>query len=135
MGEQKLGNLMTSWITICDTCKRSDWEDRGANQTDGEILAGLIEKAAKDVPNLRTRRVSCLMGCKAGCNVAVQGSGKLNYTIGDFEPLEEAAKAIVGYATLHAASATGQVPYRDWPQEIKGHFVTRHPPLPEGDDA
>mgnify|MGYP001021787131 CR=1 FL=1 len=51
------------------------------------------------------------------------------------EAIEEAAKAIVGYATLHAASATGQVPYREWPQEIKGHFVTRHPPLPEGDDA
>jgi hypothetical protein len=25
------------------------------------------------------------------------------------------------------------VPYRNWPQAIKGHFVTRHPPLPDAD--
>jgi len=124
---------MTTWITICDTCKRSDWESRQIEQTDGEVLASLIEVAAAGIPNLRTRRVSCLMGCKAGCNVAVQANGKLNYTISDFEPHEDAAAGIVGYATLHAASETGQVPYREWPQAIKGHFVTRHPPIPTED--
>ena len=34
------------------------------------------------------------------------------------------------YAALHAASDSGTVPYRDWPAAVKGHFVTRHPPLP-----
>lgn len=122
---------MTTWITICDTCKRDGWDLTGAAQTDGEKLAALIESAADGVADVRTRRVSCLMGCKAGCNVAVQSAGKLCYTLGDFEPLEEAAEGIVTYAGMHAASDTGQVPYRQWPQAIKGHFVTRHPPLPE----
>ncbi len=122
---------MTTWITICDTCKREGWESGDMSQTDGERLAALIEAAAEDAPNVQTRRVSCLMGCKKGCNVAVQGQGKLNYTIGDFEPDAEAAAGIVDYATKHAASDTGQVPYREWPQAIKGHFVTRHPPLPD----
>ncbi len=122
---------MTTWITICDTCKREGWESGDMAQTDGEKLAGLIEAAAAGVPNLNTRRVSCLMGCKHGCNVAIQGQGKLNYTVGDFEPDAEAAEGIVGYATLHAQSETGQVPYRTWPQAIKGHFVTRHPPIPD----
>ncbi len=40
------------------------------------------------------------------------------------------AQAIVDYARLHAASDSGQVPYRQWPEGVKGHFVTRHPPLP-----
>ncbi|WP_424972008.1 DUF1636 family protein [Dinoroseobacter sp. S76] len=121
---------MTSWITICDTCKRADWEDRGIETTDGEVLADLIEAAAKGTAEVRTRRHSCLMGCKAGCNVTIQGAGKLAYTLGDFEAGAEAAEAIVDYAALHAASETGQVPYRTWPQGVKGHFVTRHLPLP-----
>lgn len=121
---------MTSLITICDTCKRDDWEERGANVTDGEVFAGLIEAAALGVAGVKTRRHSCLMGCARGCNVAIQSQQKLNYTLGEFEPSQEAAEAIVGYAALHAESDSGQVPYRQWPQAVKGHFVTRHPPLP-----
>ncbi len=120
---------MTTWITICDTCKREGWEDGPMDLTDGERLAVLIEARAEG--RVRTRRHSCLMGCGKGCNVAVQGPGKLCYTLGDFEPVEEAAEGIVTWAELHAESETGQVPYRQWPQAIKGHFVTRHPPLPE----
>ncbi len=99
-------------------------------QTDGESLASLIEAAATGLSDIKTRRVSCLMGCKNACNVAIQGHGKLNYTLGAFDPNAEAASGIVAYAMAHAQSDTGQVPYRDWPQAIKGHFVTRHPPLP-----
>ena len=119
---------MTTWITICDTCKRDGWEDSGIEQTDGERLAALIEARANGA--VKTRRTSCLMGCTHGCNVAVQGPGKLAYTLGKFEPCAEAAEAIVGYAELHSQSDSGQVPYRQWPQGVKGHFITRHPPLP-----
>ncbi len=100
-------------------------------QTDGEALAALIEVATTGLSEVRTRRVSCLMGCKKACNVAIQGEAKLNYTMGEFEPTTEAASGIVAYAMAHAESKTGQVPYREWPQAVKGHFVTRHPPLPE----
>lgn len=122
---------MTTWITICDTCKRDDWAPDVRQTTDGEDLAALIEDAAAALDGVRTRRVSCLMGCKSGCNVAIQAHGKLSYTIGNFVPDAEAAAGIAAYAAAHAASETGQVPYRDWPQAIKGHFVTRHPPLPD----
>ena len=124
---------MTTWITICDTCKREDWTEKGSAVTDGETLAGLIEAAVTRAadPSLRTRRVSCLMGCTHGCNIAVQAKDKLNYTLGRFEPTGDAAEAIVDYARLHAESETGQVPFRTWPQGVKGHFVTRHPPLPD----
>ncbi|WP_224824031.1 DUF1636 domain-containing protein [Cognatishimia sp. MH4019] len=119
---------MTTWITICDTCKRDGWEQGDMTLTDGERLAALIEAEAGDT--VQTRRVSCLMGCARACNVAIQADEKLAYTLGDFTPDAEAAAGIVRYAELHAQSETGQVPYREWPQAIKGHFVTRHPPLP-----
>jgi predicted metal-binding protein len=123
--------VMTSWITICDTCKREGRETGDMALTDGERLAALIESASAGIAGLRTRRVSCTMGCERACNVTVQARGKLNYTLGRFEPTGEAADAIVAWATLHHQSATGQVPYRQWPLGVKGHFVTRHPPLPE----
>ena len=124
---------MTTWITICDTCKRDGWDQTDMEQTDGEKLADLIETAATGLSNVKTRRVSCLMGCKHGCNVAIQAEGKLNYTLGNFTPDTEAATGIVSYAMAHSASETGQVPYRTWPEAIKGHFVTRHPPLPKAE--
>ena len=122
---------MTTTITICHTCKREGW-DETTHKTDGELMADLIEVAASGTP-VKTRRFSCLMGCDRACNVTIQAEGKLNYTLGQFSPTSEAAEAIVAYAALHAASASGQVPYRDWPQAIKGHFTTRHPPLPEAE--
>ena len=121
---------MTSWITVCDTCKREDWAP-GDGPTDGARLAELIEDAATTTPTVQVRRHSCLMGCVRACNVTIQGADKLNYTLGDFEPNTDVAKAIVHYAQLHADSETGQVPYRTWPQPVKGHFVSRHLPLPK----
>ena len=39
---------MTTWITICDTCKRDGWDAERDAETDGERLAALIERAASD---------------------------------------------------------------------------------------
>ena len=122
---------MTTWITICDTCKREGWELTAMDRTDGEILATLIEAAVTGP--VATRRVSCTMGCERACNIIIQGAGKIGYSLGKFDPTLDAAKDIVAYATQHAASATGQVPFREWPLGVKGHFVSRHVPLP--DDA
>ncbi len=122
---------MTTWITICDTCKREGWDAASGAPTDGEALAALVEAAAEDSNDVRTRRVSCTMGCDRACNITVQAAGKINYSLGTFEPTAQDAEAIVDYAAKHAASETGQVPYREWPQGVKGHFVSRHQPLPE----
>lgn len=126
---------MTTWITICDTCKRVGWEAGDMSQTDGERLAAEIEQIATQQGDakIRTRRMSCLMGCANGCNVAIQAHGKLAYTLGDFEPTAENAAAIFDYAQRHQESETGVVAYGEWPEEVKGHFVTRHPPLPEAE--
>ncbi|SLN09838.1 hypothetical protein PEL8287_00114 [Roseovarius litorisediminis] len=125
---------MTTWITICDTCKRDDWNEAHHSRPHGEDMAELVEQHAQG-RDVKTRRVSCLMGCKHGCNVAIQAAGKLTYTLGNFEPGAEAAAAIVDYAEMHAQSDSGQVPFRQWPQGVKGHFITRHPPLPESDES
>lgn len=121
---------MTTWITVCDTCKRENWSERGTERTDGEVFATRIEAAVRG-RNTKVRRHSCLMGCRNACNVAIQAAGKLAYVLGGFDNSEENAAAIVDYAQLHEESETGVVPYRQWPQAVKGHFVSRYPPLLE----
>lgn len=121
---------MTTTITICDTCKREGWDAETQSQTDGELLAEAIESAALNATDVQTRRHSCLMGCNQGCNIAIQAEGKLTYVMGRFEPDTVSAQGIVEYAEKHAASEKGQVPFREWPQAVKGHFVSRIPTLP-----
>jgi len=125
---------MTTTIIVCDTCRYSV-EDKtvqiedGTEKTGGELLAEKIEQQAQQVEGVEVRRQSCLMGCERHCNTAVTAPGKLSYVIGKFDPTAESAEAVVAYARLHAESEKGQVPFREWPQGVKGHFVARIPPI------
>jgi len=115
-------------IIVCDTCNYSTDEKMLGEKTGGEILAEHVEAIAAE-RGLDVKRQSCLMGCERHCNIAIQGAGKLTYVMGKFTPDAEAADAIVEYAGLHADSETGQVPFKQWPQGVKGHFVARIPAL------
>lgn len=120
---------MTTTIFVCDTCRYSAEEKHLGEKTGGEILCEHVERLAAQNADLVVRRQSCLMGCTHHCNVAVAAREKLSYVLGAFAPDEASAQAIVAYATLHARSDTGQVPFRQWPQGVKGHFVARLPQL------
>ncbi len=118
-------------IIVCDTCNYSVEEKFLNGKTGGEILAEHVESraAAADIP---VRRVSCTMGCERHCNVSVLGAGKMTYVLGKFDPDQDAADAIVEYAERHRESETGQVPFKQWPQGVKGHFVARIPAPEQG---
>ena len=49
--------------------------------------------------------------------------------LGRFDGTQEDAEALVDYATKFGESESGAVPFRQWPQGVKGHFVARVPPL------
>ena len=119
---------MTSRLIICDTCKREGHQPLDG-KTCGEQLADLI--LAKQ-PNLTVEKHSCLMGCERACNIALQEDGKLSYVLGTFDPTEEAADGIIEYALMYQDAENGRVPYKQWPQAVKGHFVARIPPRTDG---
>lgn len=125
---------MTTTIFVCDTCRYSTEEKLYGAKTGGEILCEHVERLAAENTEIDVRRQSCLMGCTRHCNVAVTAQAKLSYVLGEFQPDEDSARAIVDYALLHARSDTGQVPFREWPQGVKGHFVARIP-TPDGESG
>ncbi|MEM7522489.1 MAG: DUF1636 domain-containing protein [Pseudomonadota bacterium] len=115
-------------ITVCDTCRREHRKELKEEPSCGEGLLEEMQKAAADTA-VEVRQVSCLMGCERACNVAISAPGKLTYVLGRFDPTEEAAAGLVEYAQGHSESETGAVPFRQWPQAVKGHFVARIPPV------
>lgn len=122
------GISMTTVITVCDTCRQADRKELKDEPSCGEGLLAAVNTAAA-ATNIEVRQVSCLMGCERACNVAISAPGKLTYVLGKFEPTDEAAAGIVEYAQGHQISDSGAVPFRQWPQAVKGHFVARVPPL------
>ena len=121
---------MTTTIFVCDTCAYAKGEKIGPDgKTGGEILAEQVEAMTANVDAIEVRRQSCLMGCDRHCNTAITAPGKLTYVLGMFTPTEASARGVVEYAQKHAESETGRVPFKQWPAEVKGHFVARIPAL------
>ncbi|WP_153020772.1 DUF1636 family protein, partial [Pseudomonas sp. BMS12] len=85
------------------------------------------EALAAAEPALQVRRTRCLMACQRRCTALLRAPGKITYVLGDLAPGSESAAALVAYARHYRQSETGQVPFRDWPAGIKGHFVARIP--------
>ena len=74
-------------------------------------------------------RQSCLWSCLKHCNVFFQDSERYTYLAGGFTPARETAEAILAWFDLHGASVTGEVPFKAWPQAMRGHFIARFPPV------
>ncbi|MGB3620882.1 DUF1636 domain-containing protein [Ketobacter sp. MCCC 1A13808] len=119
---------MTTTLLVCETCGFNDSEPDAVHS--GERLAHALERAIKDsaLP-VSLKRFRCLMACKRHCVVQVRNNRKLGYVIGDFLPDQNAVTALLQYCQAYQLSDTGQVPYRDWPEHIKGKFIARIPAI------
>ncbi|MEW5685207.1 MAG: DUF1636 domain-containing protein [Pseudomonadota bacterium] len=122
---------MTAEIVVCSTCKFAP-EDRDDPHgvAGGQRLFEAISAAALDprFATLAVSQVECLWSCSQHCNIHLRAPGKCSYVAGRFSPDGREAEAILQFALAYAASADGAVPYRQWPDGVKGHFITRSPP-------
>ncbi len=119
-------------VVACSTCRHA-----GDQRTDADGIAGgaRLARALRDVQSsddkyrsVVVQDMPCLFACQDYCTIHLRAPGKVGYVLGRFSPDEDAARAILDYAVHYGASEWGQVPYRDWPEGVKGHFLTRTPP-------
>lgn len=118
-------------VVACNTCRFSaDARDDATGLRGGARLVEALKavQAEPGYADVAVQEMPCLFACQDFCTVHLRASGKVGYVLGRFEPTEDAARAILEYAKLYAGSEMGQVPYRDWPDGVKGHFITRTPP-------
>jgi predicted metal-binding protein len=115
-------------IVVCSTCKFST-ESKFApdGRTGGEVLAQHLMAAARPDVNVTTQ--ACLWNCAKPCSVAIHDDERFSYFTGGHEPSSEQAEAILQWFDQHGASESGEVPFREWPQRMRGHFVARIPPV------
>jgi predicted metal-binding protein len=119
-------------VVACNTCRLSaEARDDAEGVRGGARLAEALRAVQASDPayaDVAVQEMPCLFACQDFCTVHLRGAGKVGYVLGRFEPGEEAARAILDYARLYATSELGQVPFKQWPAGVKGHFITRTPP-------
>ncbi|QJR04772.1 DUF1636 domain-containing protein [Sphingobium yanoikuyae] len=119
-------------IVTCNTCRHSaTMREDAEGVRGGARLAEALRSVQASDPRYATVAVqdmSCLFACQDHCTVHLRAPGKVGYVMGRFTPDADAARAILDYAIAYAASEHGRVAFREWPEGVKGHFITRTPP-------
>lgn len=119
-------------IVVCNTCRVSAEarEDDEGVRGGARLVQALRAEKATDarLADLAIEEMPCLFNCAQHCSIHLRAPDKIGYVLGRFEPTAEAARAILDYAIAYMASAEGVVPYRQWPEGVKGHFIVRVPP-------
>jgi predicted metal-binding protein len=128
--QRRIGRLaVTTTLTICTTCKFSPTEgfdEQG--RTGGELLHEAVAHRLRNRGGgVRLVGQECLWACRFSCTAIVQAPGRMGYLAGRFEPGAEAAAALAAWCEVYDRSATGEVPFDQWPEGMKGHFIARMP--------
>jgi predicted metal-binding protein len=121
---------MTARLVVCTTCRFSSEEPVDAEGlSGGQALLNAVMTAveAAGADDLRVEEQTCLWACSSHCAVYLSQPGKPAYLAGRFAPTAPDAQAITDFARLYVDSPQGAVPYRDWPEGMKGHFIARLP--------
>lgn len=119
-------------IIACNTCRHSkDAREDAQGRRGGAAMVEILRDVQASDPRyagIAVQEMACLFACADHCTVHLRGPGRVGYVLGRFAPETEAATAILDYAVHYAASEHGRVPFGQWPQGVKGHFITRTPP-------
>jgi len=119
-------------VVACNTCRHSAAarEDPAGRRGGALLVAALrrVKASSADYDAVEVQEMPCLFACTEYCTIHLRAPDKVGYVLGRFEPTNDAARAILDYARLYGDSEWGQVPFRQWPEGVKGHFITRTPP-------
>jgi len=119
-------------VLACETCGSAEKATHGS--TRGERLLQHLRTAHAQSSQgcVSVSSVRCLWACKRSCAVHLRAPGKPGYVLVELEANETAARAVLDYAAMYGESVDGAVPFRRWPDPLRGHFLCRTPPvLPE----
>ena len=116
-------------IVMCSTCRYSPEQKTGPDgRTGGETLIGHMRDAiAAREADVGVQTQACLWNCKRHCSVVLRDDQRFTYFTGDHVPERSQAEAILAWFDLHGATLTGEVPFREWPHAMRGHFIARIP--------
>ena len=119
-------------LVVCSTCRYSaEQREDGQGRRGGAVFAGLLADALAGHPcrgRIAIQQMPCLFACASPCSVYLRADGRMGYVLGKFAPTHQDAVALLDYIAHYLDSDAGVVPYRLWPDGVKGHFLVRVPP-------
>ncbi len=119
-------------LVICNTCKFSPESKTGPDgRTGGQILIGHLRDVLALRPDVELVEQACMWNCTKPCGVVMQDDERFSYVTGSNAPTVEQAEAILTWFDAHGQSPTGEVPFKQWPEAMRGHFIARIPPVPK----
>ncbi|MDE2445866.1 MAG: DUF1636 domain-containing protein [Alphaproteobacteria bacterium] len=119
-------------LVICSTCKYSPESKTGPDgRTGGEMLIAEIQGLLADHRryDVIVQSQICLWNCSRPCSVVMRDDERYSYVTGGNAPTRAQAEAILEWFDAHGATDTGEVPFKQWPQAMRGHFIARVPPV------
>lgn len=118
-------------LVVCTTCKFSlNSKLAPDGRTGGETLLGHVRDALQEAgrADVAVQPQACLWNCTRPCSVVLQDSDRFSYVTGGNAPTRAQAEAVIAWFDLHGQTPTGEVPIRQWPDAMRGHFIARIPP-------
>jgi predicted metal-binding protein len=119
-------------IVMCNTCRFPDGRKTAEDgRTGGQTLIAemrelLVDLGRNDVDLVEQ---SCLWNCTQSCSVSIRDTDRFSYITGRHVATRTQAEAILQWFDKHGATSTGEVPFREWPDAMRGHFIARIPPV------
>lgn len=133
-------SLARAQIVACNTCggalREADGRARGEHLLE-RLEHELALRAGTSCPMgiIELTSVRCLWACKRSCAVMLRSPGRVGYVLVELEPTEESARALLDYTSLYLQTTDGAVPFKTWPNALRGHFHCRIPALDGGEPA
>lgn len=115
-------------VFVCVSCRRRLGDAEGAFDQPGRGLASVLRRKLRRT-DVAIAEVDCLAVCTRPCTLALAGTNKWTYLIGDLEP-ESHLEEIVAAVKSFAASENGIIAWRERPPSFRKGVVARVPPHP-----
>lgn len=115
-------------VFVCVSCRRRLGDAEGAFDQPGRGLASVLRRKLRRA-DVAIAEVDCLAVCTRPCTLALAGTNKWTYLIGDLEP-ESHLEEIVAAVKSFAASENGIIAWRERPPSFRKGVVARVPPHP-----
>jgi predicted metal-binding protein len=130
--DHQTGFLTMRHLVLCSTCRFPDGRKTDEHgRTGGRVMIESMRKVlqARNRKDVSIVEQSCLWNCTQSCSVVIRDSERFSYVTCRHVPTEQQAEAILAWFDMHGETETGEVPFREWPDAMRGHFIARIPPV------